>query len=100
MTYYLVTQGWGPAYDPSRPRRAQDGFTEHAAFMDALVEQGTVLLGGPLGDDVDTGDALLVLAVDDEAAVRAALAADPWLDNLLTIKSVQRWSLWLRSATV
>jgi uncharacterized protein YciI len=64
--------------------------------MDALNKQGTVLLGGPLGDDPDAGEALLVLSVDDETAARAALAADPWHDTVLTIKSVQRWTLWLR----
>jgi hypothetical protein len=44
--YYLVTQEWGPAWDSSRARREQAGWDEHAAFMDALVEDpwaGTVL---------------------------------------------------------
>ena len=65
--------------------------------MEALVDKGTILLGGPVGDDVDAGDALLVVAADDEAAVHAALAGDPWLGTVLAITSVQRWSLWLRS---
>jgi hypothetical protein len=42
--------------------------------MDALTERGTVLLGGPLGEDVNTGDALLVVGAED---VRAVLATDP-----------------------
>jgi hypothetical protein len=44
--YYLVTQEWGPVWDSSRARREQAGWDEHAAFMDALVEDpwaGTVL---------------------------------------------------------
>lgn len=61
--------------------------------MDTLVEQGTVVIGGPLGDDVDTGEVLLVPSADDEAAVCAALASDPWRDNMLIIKDVRRWSL-------
>ncbi|MGH8963242.1 MAG: hypothetical protein ACRDWT_18965 [Jatrophihabitantaceae bacterium] len=65
--------------------------------MDALTEAGTVLLGGPVGDDVDSGDALLVVSADDRQAARAALAPDPWHDTVLTIKSVERWTLWLRS---
>jgi hypothetical protein len=64
--------------------------------MDSLVERGTVLSGGPLGDDVDTGDALLVISADDEAGVRAILAADPWLGTVLAIKSIQQRSLWLQ----
>ncbi|MDQ6772376.1 MAG: hypothetical protein M3024_05215 [Candidatus Dormibacteraeota bacterium] len=68
--------------------------------MDALVDDGTILLGGPVGDDVDTGEALLLVAAEDEAAAHAALAGDPWLGTVLTITSIQRWSLWLRSAAL
>jgi hypothetical protein len=67
--------------------------------VDTLTEQGTILLGGPVGDDVDTGDALLVVCADDEAAVYEVLAADPWLGSVLTIKSVLRWTVWLRPPT-
>jgi hypothetical protein len=64
--------------------------------MDELTEQGTILLGGPLGDDVDKGDALLVICAEDEAGVRGLLSADPWLGNVLKITSIQKWTLWLR----
>lgn len=97
MAHFLVRQGHGPEWNPARPRRAQDGWTEHAAFMDALTERGTVLLGGPLGKDVNTGDALLVVAAEDENEVRAVLAADPWHGRALSITSVKRWTLWLGS---
>lgn len=97
MPMYLVRHGHGPAHDPTRARRSQDGWNEHAAFMDALTERGVVLLGGPVGDDVDSEDALLVVSAEDEDSVRAALAPDPWHGTVLAIKSVERWSLWLRS---
>lgn len=100
MAYYLVSESHGPAWEQDLPRRLQAGFDEHAAFMDTLVDRGTILLGGPVGDDVDAGGALLVVAADDEAAVCAALAGDPWLGTVLTITSVERWSLWLRSAAL
>jgi hypothetical protein len=96
IALYQVRYDRGPAWHHGQPRRAQDGWVEHAIFMDALAERGTVLLGGPLGDD-DTGDALLVVSGANEDAVRSALATDPWNGTVLTIKSVQRWSLWLRS---
>lgn len=57
----------------------------------------TVLLGGPVGTDVDSGDALLVVTAADEAAVHETLAPDPWHDTILTIKQVEHWSVWLRS---
>lgn len=97
MAVYLVRHGHGPAHDPTRSRRTQDGWNEHAAFMDALTERGIVLIGGPVGDDVDSGDALLVVSAEDEDAVRASLAPDPWHGTVLAIKNVERWSLWLRS---
>ncbi len=97
VAHYLVRHGRGPAWVTTRLRRAQEGWDEHAAFMDALTERGIVLLGGPLGHDVNSGDALLVVSADDEDAVVATLASDPWHGTVLTIKSVQRWSLWLRS---
>jgi hypothetical protein len=62
--------------------------------MDSLVEQGAVQLGGPLGDDDDAGDALVVISADDEAGVHTILAADPWHGTVLAIKSIQLWRSW------
>src|ERR1700733_1621340 len=98
MSYFLVTESRGPTWDGRRPRREQDGFAEHAAFMDRLTAAGTILLGGPLGDDVDAGDALLVVRAADESEVRDALTPDPWLGTVLMIANIERWSLWLRPA--
>jgi hypothetical protein len=44
--WFLVRLARGPAWDHSQPRRGQLGWDEHAAFMDALVEEGFVILGG------------------------------------------------------
>jgi uncharacterized protein len=95
--YYLVRQARGPAWNHARLRRNQDGWDEHAAFMDALTEEGVVILGGPVGEG-DGEDALLVVDVESEAAIRARLADDPWANGMLTIKSVEPWSVWLRAA--
>lgn len=94
--YYLVEQAKGPAWDHSKPRREQAGWDAHAVFMDALVEEGVVVLGGPIGEG-DGENSLLVVDADDEAAIRARLAEDPWADDLLTIESVRPWSVWLRA---
>jgi uncharacterized protein YciI len=94
--YFLVTRAKGPAWDHSRPRRRQAGWDEHAAFMDRLVEQGVVVLGGPVGEG-DGEDALLVVDAEDEASVRTHLADDPWGEDMLTTKSVEPWSVFLRA---
>jgi uncharacterized protein YciI len=94
--YYLVERAKGPAWDHSKPRREQKGWDEHAAFMDALAEEGVVVLGGPVGEG-DGDNALLVIDLDHEAAVHARLAEDPWEGEMLTTQSVRPWSVWLRA---
>ena len=93
--YYLVARANGPAWDYSRGRREQAEWDEHAAFMDALTEEGCVVLGGPVGEG-DGDYNLLVVEADTEAQVRVRLAADPWEGSILTILSVKPWSVWLR----
>ena len=94
--YYLVEQAKGPRLDHSRALREQAGWSEHAAFMDALAEEGFVVLGGPIGEG-DGENALLVVDADDEAAIRDRLADDPWPDDVLRTESVRPWSVWLRA---
>jgi hypothetical protein len=93
--YYLVTLARGPAWDYSRRRREQAGWDDHAAFMDALTEEGTVVLGGPVGGG-DGDRTLLVVDVDSEQEIRDRLRADPWADTILTVERVEPWSVWLR----
>lgn len=94
--YYVVQLVRGPAWDHSRRRREQAGWNGHAAFMDRLAEEGVVLLGGPLGDE-DGEKVLLIAEVSSEAVIRARLADDPWAGSILTIASVEPWSVWLRA---
>jgi hypothetical protein len=69
MGYFLVTEECGPAWDASRPRREQDDWDAHAAFMDALVEDAFVVLGGPVGDGARV---LLVIEAEDRAGDRGS----------------------------
>jgi uncharacterized protein YciI len=62
--------------------------------MDALVDSGVIVLGGPVGEG-DGDEALLVVDAPDEASVRALLAADPWPEELLTIESIRPWQILL-----
>jgi uncharacterized protein YciI len=94
-TYYAVTETQGPKWDPSRARREQDRWDEHAAFMDALVEDGFVVMGGPVGNG---DDVLLILRADSDAEIEARLAEDPWLPmEVLRIAKIDRWQIWLGS---
>jgi uncharacterized protein YciI len=87
----------GPGWDATRPIREQDGWDEHAAFMDGLVDDGFLIVGGPLG----AGDRTMHLVeADDEFHVRARLAQDPWAAaGLLRVGAIEPWALWLDSRT-
>jgi uncharacterized protein len=94
--YFVVRQRRGPEWDDTRGRREQDGWDEHAAFMDALVDEGAIVLGGPVGD-VNGEETLLVFDLESEEKIRARLATDPWAGSLLTLVSVEPWTVWLRN---
>jgi uncharacterized protein YciI len=90
---FAVVLVHGPGWDASRGIREQRGWNQHAQFMDALVADGFILLGGPVDDGQQT---LHVVEADDESKVRARLAEDPWASHgLLEIGSVRPWTLWL-----
>jgi len=92
--YFLVKRAHGPNWNESRLRREQDGWDAHAAFMDALVDDGFIVLGGPVGDG-DGHSALLVVEAESEADVRARLASDPWGEDMLATESVEPWAIFL-----
>jgi uncharacterized protein YciI len=92
---FLVKRVHGPSWDASRPRREQEGWHEHAAFMDRLVAERFVVLGGPVGED-DGDYALLVVEAESEADARARLADDPWGEDMLATESIERWTIFLR----
>ena len=93
MANFALVLIHGPAWDPSCGIREQRGWTEHATFMDGLVAEGFILLGGPVGDGQQT---LHVVEAAEEPEVRQRLAADPWARaGLLEVGSVQPWALWL-----
>ncbi|MGA3155889.1 MAG: YciI family protein [Streptosporangiaceae bacterium] len=75
MANFAVRLIHGPAWDPSRQIRDQDAWDEHAAFMDGLVDDGFVILGGPVDDGEQT---LHVVEAADDNEIEARLAEDPW----------------------
>jgi uncharacterized protein YciI len=95
MANFAVRLVHGPGWDDARPIRSQDAWDEHAAFMDALVDEGFIILGGPLGDGEQS---LHVVEAGDQEEVRARLGEDPWASaELLEIGTIEPWALWLDS---
>ena len=95
MANFAVRLVHGPCWDPSRPIREQDGWDEHATFMDELVDDGFIIVGGPIGTGEQT---LHVVEAPDESDITARLARDPWASaGLLRIGTIEPWALWLDS---
>jgi uncharacterized protein YciI len=94
MPVFAITLGTGPGWDPARHRREQPLWDEHAAFMDALLADGFVVLGGPVGDG---SRVLLAVEADDEAQARSRLVdGDPWTPlGILAVERVEPWTIWL-----
>jgi uncharacterized protein YciI len=91
--FFAVRLERGGPWDWSRDLREQDGWDEHALFMDGLVEDGFIVLGGPLGDDREI---LHAISAPSEQAVRERLAEDNWAHNgMLTIKAIEPWTILL-----
>ena len=89
---HAVTIGHGSAWDQSQPLEGQELWPEHADFMDALVEEGLIVLGGPLGD----GHTVLLVFDAEPGAIRARLATDPWHERqLLHIEKIEPWQIRL-----
>ena len=61
--------------------------------MDCLVNDGFVVLGGPLANDREI---LHAISAPSEEAVRERLAQDNWHQNgMLTITSIEPWTILL-----
>lgn len=86
----------GPKWDRSLPMEEQSGWTEHARFMDGLVDEGFLVLGGPLSDGGRVMHAVEANSVED---VQATLAGDLWHGTHLRIVSIEPWTIRLDGRT-
>jgi hypothetical protein len=91
--FFAVRLERGGPWDWSRDLSEQVGWDEHADFMDSLVDDGFIVLGGPLAGDREI---LHVVCAGSEAAVRERLARDNWHQNeMLRITSIEPWTILL-----
>ena len=91
-TYITVRRVRGPAWNVSLPMRAQAQWAEHAAFMNGLVDDGFIVLGGPLADEQRVAH---VVEAESEGEVRSAFARDPWSGSHLVLESIDLWTIRL-----
>src|ERR1700756_1804631 len=90
---FVAISSAGPNRDPSKGTREQPFWDEHAAFIDQLVDEGFILMGGPL---IDEGGAMLIVNAEVESEVRERLKSDPWFEEgILKLEDVKRWQIFI-----
>jgi uncharacterized protein len=91
--HFVIRRIRGPGWQVGKRLREQAQWAEHSAFMDELVEEGFVVIGGVLDDDAG---ALLVIDAEEEATIRKRLDSDPWsVSGVLGIQTISRWNVLL-----
>ena len=97
VAYFIVTREPGRGWDLSRKLREQALWDEHAAFMDALTEEGFIVLGGPVAGGPR---AILIVQAKNEREIEARLAADPWTPpDVSPIARIERLEVLLKAKT-
>jgi uncharacterized protein YciI len=95
MSYFAIFREAGPTWIDGQGAFEQTGVNDHAAFMNALADEGVVLFAGPL-DGSEQGRIRVLLIgdalSDDEIGRR--LADDPWerAQRIITV-SIEPWKL-------
>ncbi len=80
-------------WDQRRGIREQDDWDAHAAFIDDLVDEGMIILGGPLGEGER---AAMVMEASDVGEIESRFAEDPWAKmGLLYVSSIEPWTIWM-----
>lgn len=90
---YVMISAAGPSRDLTKGTREQAHWDEHAQFIDALVDRGFILMGGPFEDE---GGAMLVVRADDANEVMETMKRDPWYTHgILQLQSLKRWEMYI-----
>ena len=94
---FLAISSVGPNRDSSKGTRKQPFWDDHVVFIDRLVDEGFILMGGPLVDEAGMPQgALLIVKAEHENEVREKLKNDPWfIRGILKLESVKRWQIFI-----
>ena len=86
----------GPAWTTGTPED-QDGWDEHAEFIDGLIERGIFVMGGPFADD--SGSMSLLENVGEDEA-RELVLRDPFVANgVFVLEDLCAWNVWVDELT-
>lgn len=89
---FIVVSERGPNWNDAKSMEEHPDWRAHADFVNALVAEGFILMGGPL---VGTRDVLLIVRAESEQEIAARLAQDVWVvTGLLRQRQITPW--WVR----
>lgn len=92
----IVRFSAGPVWGDGPPQ-AQPGWDAHEAFIDELVAQGTVVMGGPYSD---YGGSMVLLEGIDVEAARRLVDRDPFVRNgVFVLEDVREWTVYVDTLT-
>ncbi|MGV8968466.1 MAG: YciI family protein [Cellulomonas sp.] len=78
-------------YD-DRDARRDEVRPAHRAFLEGLLEAGSLLASGPFADDGGAPGALLIVAADSDQGAADLLDDDPFArDGLLAARVIRAW---------
>lgn len=90
---FVMISAAGPQRDLAKGTREQAHWDEHARFIDALVDQGVIMMGGPFEDE---GGAMLIVRANDANEVMETMKHDPWhTHGILQLQSLKRWEIYI-----
>jgi uncharacterized protein YciI len=73
--------------------REQPLWDEHAEFIDALIENGTFVMGGPFADNSGSMSLLEGVTVDE---ARQIIAKDPFVENgVFVLDDLREWNVFV-----
>ncbi len=82
----------GPTWSSGSVREQPD-WDAHAEFVDALIERGTFVMGGPFSDN--SGSMSLLEGIDADEA-RRILEDDPFMKNgVFVLEEIREWDVFV-----
>jgi uncharacterized protein YciI len=88
----VVTFRAGPAWT-SGPPEEQPEWDAHADFVDALIDAGTFVMGGPFSD---YSGSLTLLEGVTAAEAETLVAGDPFVANgVFVLDSIRDWTVYV-----
>src|SRR6266545_4201757 len=96
VSYFVVIRDAGPAWTDGKGAFEQPGVDEHAAFMNALGDEGIVVFAGPLAGTEHGRIRVLLINADNDAVIHDHLGDDPWAQTQrLVTTSIEPWNLFV-----